>query len=187
MFNKSISPWVQTNGPLILLPDYLLNDWQGINKANTQLISDYERSCSIDNYLGYLYVRDSQVIIFGDEPMQTAWVSNVGFPGGCFVRWGYASDYQTVAKHCMQLDYKLLPQPENFILAVKKKIFLFDAAYPGEEVRDFPERVLEIPLNESGKYGIGTYHFKPDESTWLILHKVEKLSYRFSRGLPIDR
>ena len=177
MYKKSISSWVRpAGGPLVLLPKHLLNDWQGTDKLNSQSTSDYERSCSINNYLGTLYVRDEQIVVLGDEPMQTAWISNIGFQGGCLIRWKYAPDYQTVTRHCMELDYTVLPRPESFISLTDKRLFLFDAAYPGREINKFPEDILEISLKETGEYGIGIFHFKPSKSVWLIMHKLEKVS-----------
>ncbi len=175
MSETNMSTWIYSlGGPLLLLPEHLQAHWHGTDKLDTQMISDYERSCSIADYLGTLDVKGEQVVVLGDEPAQTTWIPGIGFQGVCLIRWRYAPDYQTVIQLCNEIDYTAFPSYEKIISLKNKKLFVMDAAFPGEQINWFPQSFLKISLRETGKYGISTFHFRPNETVWLIIHKLEK-------------
>ncbi|MGI8882844.1 MAG: Imm21 family immunity protein, partial [Pyrinomonadaceae bacterium] len=78
--------WVSGDGgPLILMEQKYLTTWEGsdepsngrVIEANSQwvldVITDYDRACSIEDYLGLINVGEGKAIVLGGDEMATTW------------------------------------------------------------------------------------------------------------------
>src|SRR5918998_4373634 len=105
---RPLGEWVGTSGgPLIVLPAEIAHHWRGIEPPlDAQVpegwkwgdpngpVCDYDRACGVEDDLGTLDVGPGQALVFGDEPMITAFLPRPD--GGVFVRWGYANSVSEV-------------------------------------------------------------------------------------------
>src|SRR5689334_17973405 len=89
--------WVESaGGPLIVVPLELAQSWRGIEAVPGDPVTDYDRACDVDDYLGVLEVGPGRGLVLGDEPMRTAFVPSAD--GGILVRWGYAPSEDAVLR-----------------------------------------------------------------------------------------
>lgn len=161
---KSLSKWIQTDGgPLILIEKRLMDFWEGSLGEN--VITDYDRACLIDDFLGLVDVESSPCLILNDEPLRTAiWQENPD--EAIFVRWRWANNEETI-KEILPKSLKLESWEKSEIkLSLSgDELFLFDSSYGGKEV----EESLNLKLPK-GQYYIYTLFFEPDNETAFILH-----------------
>lgn len=159
--------WITSaGGPLLFLEEHLLAHWHGYDT------SDYDRVCSINDYLGVLDVGPGQGLVLGEEPMPTAWRSFPEWPGGMFIRWQWAEDDNSVLEAIADLQ-RVSWEPTGIVFDVANtSLLLFDAVCPGKDADcNRTGCRLSIRLKE-GQYFIETAHYQPDESTALILHRL---------------
>ena len=101
MFTMDPIKWVSTNGgPLVIIPVEIAHLWRGdgglgLPNGDLSLVwetvktrTDYGRACGIEDYLGVLQVGPGRCLVFGDEPLATAFLPTQD--GGIFVRWVHA-------------------------------------------------------------------------------------------------
>ena len=108
---SALSKWIDSDGgPLILMEARLAPHWTGVDGK------DYDRACEVNDYLCVLTVGDGQALVFGEEPMSTAWLANRN--GGTFVRWSYGESQSAVLETLKGIselpksDTELVPQIE---------------------------------------------------------------------------
>jgi len=153
--------WLSSEGgPLIIVGQNELINWQGVDN------SDYDRACSVEDYLGLIPVGNSQALVLGDEPCQTA-LFTINSKDLTLVRWIYGEDELTVEKHLRQVPEELFNSPlEQVEYRVQDDEFiLFDSVLNGEVASG-----LKISLPPD-MYVITTVQYEPDEDTSLILHR----------------
>jgi len=173
--------WVSSQGgPLILVPQDLVQDWGGNSqpaidrevarprKADVPS-TDYYRACSIRDYIELIDIGIGYGLVFGDEPLQTGWLLSAGKGEGVFARWRYADSEASVTQHLASIpDY--IFQPTGVVFQVcRSKLFLFDAAIPGRSLRDGDYLLIEL---RPGEYRIQTGLYEPDAQTALVLHRL---------------
>jgi hypothetical protein len=158
--------WISSEGgPLLLIPDDLLADWNGVS-PRSNFHSDYEGACTIEDYLGVIVVGRGQGLVLDDEPFETTWLGND--EGGLFVRWRFALDEPSVVRHLQDAgSARFQPTGLQYQTSCRRSV-LFDAAVSGMEVA---ESHLNIIL-EPGVYEIETAEFEPDSKTALVLHRL---------------
>ncbi len=159
--------WITSaGGPLLFLEEHLLPHWHGYDT------SDYDRACSIKDYLGLLEVGPGQGLVLGEEPMPTAWRSFPRPPGGMFIRWQWADDDDSVVRAIADLE-KVSWEATGIVFDVaNSSLVLFDAVCSGQDPDcNTTGCRLNIRLEE-GHYFIQTAHYQPDENTALILHRL---------------
>ena len=159
--------WIDSGGgPLILLEQTALKDWQG--SSLEQEPDDYDRACAVKDYIGLIKVGDREAIVLGDEPMTTAWFPSANQPGGIIVCWGCADSEADVIQALSAIPEEVWSDTGLSFQVGKTPLVLFDSAYPGENM----EESLRINLEE-GQYAISTAEYEPNEETSLILHRLE--------------
>lgn len=185
--NNYTLAWANSNGgPLILLPENLLEYWEGANPptGGRQVeakfrwdphgpATDYDKACDISNDLGLLEVGSGQALILGGEPMSTTWwnkftVNTVGV----LVRWRFAEDENSIIRYLSKLTNMSFPKPEVFIEVSSFPLILFDSAFSGAEQSSLENNKIKISLPE-GVYGISSVEYNPDRKSSFLLHKVE--------------
>ena len=160
--------WVSSaGGPLILFPADRLSNWQGaFNKGNA--LSDYDRACSIVDFIGTLQVGSSTALILNDEPLQTAWCQLNDTCHGYLVRWVYAESESAVVAFLEHLPNSTFSLSTTFFLPTAKTCLLFDSALTGDALRENDYLSIDFSLV---KYEVVTEQFQPDSKTSLLVHK----------------
>jgi hypothetical protein len=160
--------WVSSEGgPLLLLSESCLAEWQGINPRQGGE-SDYDRACGVEAYLGLVKVGDSYGIVLDDEPLQTTWLEPFDQRPGMFIRWRYADSETAILRHVQHVPDTVFCLDEVEFIVSEARHFLFDAALPGWAVVSGDSLEILLPV---GKYKIQTGVYQPDATTAMILHR----------------
>lgn len=142
--------WISSSGgPLVILPREQLSIWLGSAGGG----SDYNLACSVNDYAGVVKWRNQDVLVLGDEPLQTA--MSVTSRGVVFIRWMYAPDEASIIK-CMDPDEWGAPAEEVEWVIKSAEHVLFDSAARGSLVQDW----IDVPLR-AGRYRVTTYVVRP--------------------------
>tara|TARA_R110002072_G_scaffold33030_9_gene100250 strand:+ start:2604 stop:3092 length:489 start_codon:yes stop_codon:yes gene_type:complete len=154
--------WISSEGgPLILISRSSLAYWKGVNS------DDYDRACAIDDYAGVISVSDSQGLVFGDEPCETAIYYSESI-GVLIVRWQWAegeSSVQNIIDTLTEEDFKNSEEEIEY-KSNDGSLLLFDSVLPGDEAEG-----LDVNLSESN-YLVTTICHAPNDETSLILHRL---------------
>jgi hypothetical protein len=167
--------WISSQGgPLILMEKRLVSNWWGsVNRASNEWtavkdqLTDYDRACAIEDYLGCIDIGPGKGLVLDDEPMQTTWLPFPKEQGGMFVRWQWAPDEASVIKTLGELQEELWHSTNLSFWVNDGVLLLFDAACPGSDI----DSSLTIEL-VAGRYFIDSAAAQPDEETSLILHRL---------------
>lgn len=167
MKSENSLAWIESaGGPLLLLEENLLPFWRGCFSDSDDALTDYDRACDVNDYIGAIDVNSRQAIILGDEPLSTAWWSSANKKQSFLVRWDYAENETAVIESLKNLP-KISWQKTDIEFQVKEgKLILFDSACSGSDVDD----CLRIEIQKA-RYSIETLHYKPDNQTSLILYR----------------
>lgn len=159
--------WISSaGGPLVLIPRVLLSRWQG----SCGEPSDYEMACGVEGYVGVIEKAGCQLLVLGDEPLQTAVSRLNGRP--CLVRWVYAPSpgIAETSVAAMAPVYLRGPLESVAIRVESSPLVLMDAGAPGEH----PGDTLEVEL-EPGAYRVHVYEFAPARDMKFLVHAFESL------------
>ncbi len=175
--------WVESaGGPLILLEEHLLASWRGCfsppEAAND--VTDYDRACGVDDYLGTIAVASGYGLVLGDEPMRTTWWQLPEAHTGILVRWQWAASEHDVITALTSLTDVIWAEAGINLHISDGNLVLFDAACVGNEV-DERVRIALAP----GHYVLTTAQYTPNSSLSLLLHRVN-LGDRAEQITPAD-
>jgi hypothetical protein len=166
--------WISSEGgPLLLVERSLVSHWQGVSIAQANgtengFQTDYDRACSIEDYVGLIAVGTGEALVLGDEPMQTSWLT-LSDRNGILIRWQWAADEESVRNTLNEIT-EAAWQPTDVLFQSKTdELLLFDAASPGDEI----ESSLVINLS-AGEYSVDTAFWQPNDETSLILHRLRR-------------
>lgn len=160
--------WIESNGgPLLLLAEELLADWQGADGPMGQA-TDFERACATTRAIERIRVGRGVGLVLGDEPLSTAWLPAESGGGGTIVRLVRAEDRAAAARAVQEAPPTASREGDSLTLPVSGRMVLFDAAHRGT---DLPPTALDIVLR-SGNYEVDTLSFQPDPATALLLHRL---------------
>lgn len=160
--------WISSaGGPLVLIPKVLRSQWRGTRGVP----SDYEMACGVEGYVGVIEKAGSQVLVLGDEPLQTAISSVNGKP--CLVRWVYAPSPDAAESSVAAMEPVHLGAPvESVVIRIANSpLVLMDAGAPGE----YPGDTLELAL-APGAYRVQVHEFAPGQDTKFLVHAFEQCS-----------
>jgi hypothetical protein len=185
MLNEKLTWLSSGGGPLLLLSRHHLKEWKGTDVPTGGRVveatfrwdgpdspaTDYDRACDVDGYVGVIPVGAGHAVVLGDEPCATAWYSRTaGDTGeyGLLVRWVHANDDEDVLLALDQVNTVSWEDTGLRFTVDQSPLVLFDSAQnPSWE--EF-EGSCEVPL-PPGTYRIETAFHKPDNETFLILHR----------------
>ena len=153
--------WVTSlGGPLLLLPESAVTAWTGIEPSQSPRtkgitfrwrgdpngpVTDYDRACSVEGYIGLIDVGDAKGVVLGGEPNSTTWVPIDG--GGLLVRWVYADDEGSLLRSLVGLSEGSFERAELTLPVLAGPLLLFDSASSGGN--QTPEEALVIPVPPS--------------------------------------
>lgn len=166
--------WIKSGGgPLICVASELSHCWLGVGAnsiaygSDQTYANDYERACSVSDYLGKVALGDGYALVLGDMPLETViWQMPYKLPS--IVRVYYADPDVNVIKileSAQEIDFSC--PVETVELDVRSTpMIVFDSAYPGKDV---VTACLSFDL-PPGMYSVLTKPFNPDDRTSLLLH-----------------
>jgi hypothetical protein len=167
--------WIKSGGgPLICAESELAQYWLGVDGnsiccgPNGVYANDYERACSVSDYLGKIALGNRHALILGDMPLETLiWQLPDKLPR--IVRVYYADPDVDVAKRLeSRQDLDFSSPVETMVVDVKSSpMIVFDSAYPGKDVGSTH---LSFELSP-GMYSVVTKPFSPDDRTSVLVHK----------------
>ncbi|WNG57761.1 hypothetical protein F0U59_25615 [Archangium gephyra] len=160
--------WISSaGGPLVLIPKVFQSRWRGTSGTP----SDYEVACGVEGYVGVIEKVGYQVLVLGDEPLQTAVARLSG--RGCLVRWVYAPSPRAAESSLAALVPADLGSPlESVAIRIAcSSLVLMDAGGPGEHSGG----TLELEL-EPGFYSVHVHEFAPTQDAKFLVHEFEWLS-----------
>ena len=161
-------PWISSaGGPLVLIPKTFQSRWHGTSGTP----SDYDVACGVEGYVGVIEKAGCQVLVLGDEPLQTAVIHLNG--RACLVRWVYASSPGAAESLLAALVPADLGAPLGSVAIriASSPLVLMDAGATGEH----PGDTLELEL-EPGFYSVHVHEFAPAQDTKFLMHEFERLS-----------
>jgi hypothetical protein len=154
---------------LLLAPKSSIGAWLGVLPTNSPgQPSDYARACEVQDEIGVIQVGEDQAIVLGDEPDRTTLVRQSG--NEVFIlRWRWAASEQSLLSALFfSLGRNAIPfRPAGTFLARTAEYLLFDSASPGLDVASS----LSVAFR-AGIYELGTAMFKPDGSTFALVHRL---------------
>ena len=145
--------WVNSSGgPLICGEMAIATRWRGVFglSSRSSVKSDYARACDAKEYLEVLRCGDGNVLVLGDEPLQSSFLRTES--GGLTIaRWMYASS-EDRALEFLRASSKseTLASPIRFEIN-GDCLLMFDAAIGGENLTDH-----QMTMLERGFYSITT-------------------------------
>lgn len=160
--------WIESNGgPLLLLSEELLAEWQGAD-GPVGSTTDFERACATTQPIERIRVGRGVGLVLGDEPLSTAWLPAESGAGGTIVRLVRAADHAAAERALQEAPASASREGDMLTLPVAGRMVLFDAAHRGT---DLPPTSLEIVVR-GGEYQVDTLSFQPDPGTALLLHRL---------------
>ncbi|PHV09521.1 hypothetical protein CSQ89_21300 [Chitinimonas sp. BJB300] len=166
--------WIKSGGgPLLCIESELLQQWLGVegnsvaNGQDNTFANDYERACSVSDYLGKTPLGDRQAMVLGDEPLETMiWRQTEQPP--LIVRVYYADpDVDVIERLGTVQDLDFSDPAESMEVEFNSKdMIVFDSAYPGKDI-DNMFLTFELP---PGTYTVITKPFQPDDRTSVLIH-----------------
>lgn len=163
MNRLNFSKWLSSSGgPLVIMDENTAKRWTGSLGPH----ADYDLCCQTVDYAEKLYVRDSNVLILGDEPLQTtvATADNLIL----IVRWKWAESEADVQRMLNAFDFSLAPYEEKFDIEwANTNLVIFDAAnvYVHKEAISFKADSL---INE-----VRTLIVSPTPDMSLLIHTLQ--------------
>jgi len=167
--------WVRSaGGPLICVERDLVSSWCGIlgNSVNTPpskaALNDYERACSVSDYLGIVEVANKCALILGDMPLETT-VCYLSPESLLLVRVFYIDPNVDLLQLLKSQSNIIFDEPiESIAFEIESgQMIIFDSAALGVRLG---EESLSFDL-PPGHYQILTQVFEPDSRTSLLVHK----------------
>ncbi len=159
--------WINsTGGPLVCASPVAGRAWRGTQGSSIGgARSDYERACDLTDYVGAIACGLSQVLVLGDEPLQSAFV--VKDEDVLVVRWVSCVSSERAAYAIAQLP-SALPSIEDstkFYLN-DRDLLMFDAALDGIN----PANCASVNLSP-GVFTVTTEKYKNEGSYEFLVHR----------------
>jgi hypothetical protein len=162
--------WIEsTGGPLLILEKVVLSNW-GSNNPNGNGQTDYDRACSVEEYIGVINVGYGKTLVLGDVPARTSWFQSKDDKGGLIIRWIYGRSEKQVEEYIEnQLpDWNCYVNENIQIKIIKGDMLIWDSAFV------YTDKCAEkIEFNiVPGNYRILSGIYEPDIDTKLHIHKM---------------
>ena len=159
--------WIESaGGPLVILEERLLQHWAGIGPADWAPGdgSDYDRACSVDDWIGLLEVGDGSAVVLGSEPARTCIMEAPD--GALLVRWIHAPIGWELPAVSILLSQAWNRSATWQVSSASQHIQ--DAAFAG---LDKDTQRLGMGL-VPGLYDVLTADHRPDDEVHMVLHRI---------------
>lgn len=171
-----------SGGPLLLLPEDLLDGWSGIDPPIDGRVvqverrwdpdhpaTDYDRACEVDTAIANLPVGSGRGIVLAGEPQSTAVVPRPW--GVVLVRCDATPSEDVVLRWVEALESGEATGTPATIEAHPGPLWLFDAACPGPEVEQ-DRLVLDV---HPGRYLADSHEIVTDGEDRAVLIRLERV------------
>jgi hypothetical protein len=161
----NFSEWLSSSGgPLVVVDESKAALWTGIDGQP----SDYEIACQASDYVSTLTMHGSEVLVLGDEPLQTAIATSDDFL--LIIRWKWADSEADVHAAIKKIDFDAVSYIEKLNIEwLDKQLVMFDAADAFNS-----RQCLRLKIN-SRKNEISTFIYEPTSTTALLIHVITSL------------
>nr|WP_297385328.1 Imm21 family immunity protein [uncultured Roseateles sp.] len=160
--------WINSaGGPLVCTSPAAGRAWRGaLGSSVGEALSDYERACDQLDYVGAIACGPSQVLVLGDEPLQSAFV--VKDEGVLVVRWVSCVSSERAASAIAQLPSRLpnIEEPTKFRLD-DRGLIMFDAALGGID----PAVCTGVDL-KPGVFTVTTERYTSEGAYEFLVHRL---------------
>ncbi|WP_347902928.1 Imm21 family immunity protein [Pseudomonas purpurea] len=162
MSRFNVSTWLSSSGgPLIVMDASIAGLWTGVDGQP----SDYAMACQSADYAGKLAAYGTEVLILGDEPLQTA-VASAG-DTLLIVRWKWAESEAEVRAQIEHIDLGRVSFIEQLSIDwLDSTLVMFDAAD-----RFNPQACLKFQV-DSPMCEVSTFLYEPTPQTALLIHSL---------------
>jgi hypothetical protein len=175
MLNRS-DDWVASGGgPLLVLSESGLPYWNGADEPGSGIIpatedspTDYERACSVREWVGVIPVGPTEGLVLADEPLDTRWWCSYESGPMHLIRWVHGDSTSAVLEALPGLDGSHL-EPTGVLFTNKsERVVLFDSAMPGTDILTPYSSVTLAP----GTYTVEIGEFEPNSRTKLLVLRL---------------
>lgn len=160
--------WVNSaGGPLVCASPAVGRAWRGTRASSVGGgQSDYERACDQVDYVSVIACGPAQVLVLGDEPLQSTFV--VKDEGVLVVRWVSCVSSERAASAIAQLPSALptIEEPTKFRLD-DRGLIMFDAALDGID----PAVCASVDL-KPGVFMVTTEKYKSEGAYEFLVHRL---------------
>ncbi len=139
--------------------------WKGIRSDAD--VSDFDRACAVDDYLGVAEFAGGVAVVLGDDPFPTAFLPAPMVGGGYLLRWLWGEDEEDAVEALHRIRPEDWTSEELIFDAGDGRLTLLDSLHPGSEA---PQHI-DIELGP-GRYAIATANVQPDENLCLMVHRL---------------
>ena len=152
--------WLENYGsPFIIMEKANFKYWDSIN--------DYEKICSVKDFIGTIKLQNINILVLGDESMPLKIICKDN--AILIVRWVYAPNKKKVEDVIKTINFMTLPIIENFTMNWKStELIFFDSIKSCDEIKN---DYIEIKLQKKN-CNIKTFEYKKSDIS-LIIHKIE--------------
>lgn len=184
--------WVYSEGgPLIAIEEEQREKWLGCfslseynNKKELIFEEDflnpekthYGKACGVSTpipvYLDVIHIDQFSVLVLSDEPATTTFIELINGEVGIFCRWIYG-DEDDIEIELDKLNNLNWQEEDVSFTISSSNLVLFDAAQIWNQVKK-DNNFLKINISK-GSYKLSTAEYKPDDKTFFLLHKIEKI------------
>ncbi|GKS92853.1 Imm21 family immunity protein [Acidovorax sp. SUPP2539] len=165
-----INKWINTNGgPLVGASGNVISHWKGVDGSSSSVDAgiDYDRACSIIDFLGVVDCGGFPVVVFGDEPLQSTFVH---CNDKLVVRWVSCKSYEVADKVLLEVPEQLPQLQEKLSYSQNDNIFkFFDSFFDGAQGKE--EGQFDLA---QGDYVLTTELYKDEGQYEFIIHRFKK-------------
>ncbi len=160
--------WINSaGGPLMCASPAVGRMWRGTHGSSVGgAESDYERACDQVDYVSAIACGSAQVLVLGDEPLQSAFV--VKSEGVLVVRWVSCVSSERAASAIAQLPSALpvIEEPTKFRLD-DRGLIMFDPALDSID----PAVCASVDL-KPGVFTVTTEKYKSEGAYEFLVHRL---------------
>ncbi|QVN23426.1 Imm21 family immunity protein [Burkholderia pyrrocinia] len=162
MNRYAISDWINSSGgPFVAVEETTAPLWTGTSGSP----SDYDLACQSVDYASKLKLHGADVLVLGDEPLQTAVA--ISDSRQLIVRWKWADSDADVRDAIEKIDFDMIDVIERLTVNwVNQPLVVFDAA----DVFD-PTQCLRLATRH-GTNEVTTFIYQPTPRTSLLVHSI---------------
>jgi hypothetical protein len=169
--------WVTSEGgPFVLMNIPTANSWLGVYGLSStewgdkNYVNDYDRACSIENYVGLITSDSNPIMVIGDLPYDLSWFPD-GDDRGLIVKWIGADSDEDVKEAISHLNHdKFEYFPWEFIIT-DSDLVLFESSKKIDEVLDNRLNIKLLP----GTYKVAFQNIEPNDFVSLHIIKLNKI------------
>lgn len=159
--------WINSaGGPLVCASPVTGREWRGTHGSSVgEARSDYERACDQADYVSVIACSSSEVLVLGDEPLQSAFVMRN--EEVLVLRWVSCVSSEGAVRAVEQLPSVLpsIEEPSKFSLK-HRGLIMFDAAVGGID----PAVCSGVDLSP-GSYSVTAEKYKRDGAYEFLVHR----------------